>query len=370
MTDLKNILFVLNFSSSFEGSFIRSINALGEELMRDGHTPVYLIPEECRENEWAKKLVSDGLAVYYFKASVAAILRNTLLIRKIIKEHNISIIHSHFANYMLHIPISAAIWGQKDIDYIVHVHTEQKKKKPLYDRLAVFFTNATLYVAVSDSIKNSLAINGRRAVTVENAVDFSRLEFYDAGVRKSDFLSSPEQNTVFMFGHDFESKGVDFVVRSLSEYDKEHRFQLLIAVSGNEESIKSKIAETYGEMPQWITLLPPRNDIATYFRLADVFVSANRSQGSPYTMIECAYLGIPMIYCDVPGLSDLNIPWAVKISSDDSLSLYKAISEIVKEDKSETLAMGEESKDYAANRFSLGSWVYEIINIYKNIGRI
>lgn len=370
MTDLKNVLFVLNFTSSFEGSFIRSVNALGEELTREGYPPVYLLPEECESSEWAKKLISSGVRVYYFKSSAAAILRNTLLIRKIIKEYDIGIIHSHFANYKIHIPIAAAMWGKKNIDYIVHVNTEQNKKSPLYDRLSAFFTNATLYIAVSDSIKNDLEINGRRAVTVANSVDFSRLEFYDRNVKKSDFITSPEQSIVFMFGRDFESKGVDFVVRSLSEYDKERKLKLLIAVSDSGESIANSIKEIYGDIPDWITLLPPRNDVATYFRLADVFVSANRSQGSPYTMIECAYLGIPMIYCDVPGLSELNIPWAVKISCDDSLSLYKAISEIIKEDKEETLAMGEESKEYAANSFSLGSWVYEIINIYKNIGRI
>ena len=54
----------------------------------------------------------------------------------------------------------------------------------------------------------------------------------------------------------------------------------------------------------------------------------------------------------------------------DKDEMYKAILEIFREDKQDTYYMGLETKDYAVNNFSLGSWVYEILNIYKNIGKI
>lgn len=367
---MKNVLFVMNFKNTYEGSFIRSVIALGEELQRNGGKAVYLIPEACRNYEWTPKLSANGMKVYYFNPSLKSVIKNTLLIKRLIKNFKIEIIHSHFADYRIHIPVSLAMAGKKNLDYIVHAYQEPPSKKPFYDKLSVWFTNATIYIAVSESIKNGLDITGRKSVAVPNAVDFSRLEFVDRNVKKGDYITNSGQSIVFMFGHDFESKGVDFVIRSLAEHDTEHRLQLLIAVSESKDKIEQSIKSVYGSIPHWITLLPPRNDVATYFSLADVFVSANRIQGSPYTMIECAYLGIPMIYCDVPGLNELNIPWSVKIKSDDTASLYKALCEIVKEEKSETYLMGLESKDYVINNFSLGSWVYEIINIYTNIGRI
>ncbi len=360
----------MNFNSTYEGSFIRSMLALGEELQRNGGKTVFLMPEACRAFDWTHKLSAAGMRVCYFSPDIKSVIKNIILIKKLIDDFDIQIIHSHFADYRIHIPVYAAAAGRKNIDYIVHVYQQPQNKKSFYDKLAVLFTNATLYVAVSDSIKNALTITGRKAVTVPNTVDFSRLEFIDRNIKKSDFITKSGQNTVFMFGHDFESKGVDFVARSLAEYDTGHNFQLLIAVSDNKDRIERSIKSVYGDIPEWITLLPPRNDIATYFSLADVFVSANRVQGSPYTMIECAYLGIPMIYCDVPGLNELNIPWSVKIKSDDSASLYEALCEIVKEEKNETRLMGAESREYVINNFSMGSWVYEIINIYKNIGKM
>lgn len=367
---MENVLFILNYSNSFEGSFIRSITALAEELANNEQKSVFLLPYRSKETEWAVRLAESGADVYFFSPSFFSITKNIFLIKKIIKNHNIAIIHSHFAGKNIHLAVSGAIWNRKNVDYIVHVHTEPKKRNALYDRLAAFFTNATLYIAVSESIENSLSITGRKAVTIPNAVDFSRLDFVDRTVKREDYISSPEQKIAFMFGSSYNAKGVDFVIRSLSEYDKAHRIQLLIAAPENRDEIRKLIKDTYGHFPSWIKLLPPRNDIATYFSLADVFVSANRCQGCPYTMIECAYLGVPIIYRDVPGINELNIPWSVKINSDDTASLYKAICEIVGEDENETLVMGAESKEYVVSRFSLGSWVYEIINTYKNIGRV
>lgn len=367
---MKNVLFILNYTSPYEGNFIRSINALAEELKLDGYQAVYLLPQESQSTEWARQIETDGKTVYYFKPTVFSIFKNIRLIKKIVKKHKIGIIHSHFANYKIHIPASFALWRNKKVDYIVHVHTEPKKRSAFYDRLAAFFTNATLYIAVTDSIKNALAITGRNTVELKNAVDFSRLDFVDRRFKKEDYMSAPDQKIIFMFGDDFDKKGVDFVVRSLYEYDKERKFRLFLAVGENKNEIRNRVKEICESTPPWVKFLPSRNDIATYFNAADVFVSANRQQGCPYTMIECAYLGIPIIYCDEPGINELNIPWSIKINSGDYASLYEAINEIVNEDKNETAAMGIESREYVMQNFSLGSWVYEVMNIYKNIGRI
>ena len=227
-----------------------------------------------------------------------------------------------------------------------------------------------MYIAVSESIKNTLSINGKRAVTIMNAVDFSRLDRTDPNVKKEALMAEGCEKSILMFGQDFELKGVDFIVNTLMEKDPEHKIQLFVAVSENTDAATKNVKALCGEIPQWIKLLPAREDVGTYFKLADAFVLANRSEGSPYTMIESAYMGVPIVYWDVPGQNELNIPWSVKVRPDDKDEMYKAILEIFREDKQDTYYMGLETKDYAVNNFSLGSWVYEILNIYKNIGKI
>ncbi|MBQ8227668.1 MAG: glycosyltransferase family 4 protein [Clostridia bacterium] len=367
---MKNVLFVLNFNNSFEGSFMRSILALSEQIQNENGKVVFLIPENSMQNDWATHLKETGSEVYGFVDGVAGIIKNTLKIKEIIKKHNIEIIHSHFCDYCQHIPIALAKANQKNIDYIVHAHKNPPRRTPLYEKLATLLINATVYVSVSDSIHNTLTINGKPSVTICNAVDFSRLEFADESVKKDDYLSEGCEKSLLMFGQDFEEKGVNSVIRMLTDYDKEHKIQLLIAVGENAEEATRSLKELFEDLPGWIKLLPARNDIATYFKLADAFILANQTEGSPYTMIESAYLGVPIVYYDIPGQNEMCIPWSVKVKPDDSKELYNAICEIFKEDKQETKTMGLESKDYVVENYSLGTWVYEIIDLYKNIHKI
>ena len=367
---MKNVLFVLNFNNSFEGNFMRSILALSEQVENDGGEVVFLVPHNSRQTDWAVNLTNRGSKVYDFVNGIWGFAKNTKTVKKIIEEHNISIIHSHFCDYRQHIPVAFAKAGKKDVDYIVHVHHNPPKRSSFYEKLAAFITNATVYVSVSDSIHNTLSISGKPSVTIRNAVDFSRLEFTDSSVKKEDYLSDDCTKSVLMFGQDFEEKGVNSVIKALIEHDKEHKIQLLVAAGENTDEATKAIRSIFNDTPGWIKLLPARNDVATYFNLADAFVLANKTQGNPYTMIESAYLGVPIVYYDVPGQNEMCIPWSVKVTPDDSAELYKALCEIFREDEQETLAMGLESKDYAVKNYSLGTWVYEIIDLYKNVHRM
>ncbi len=367
---MKNILMILNFKNSFEGSFIRCITALSEQLIAEGSKVVYLIPEKAKSSDWANHLTADGSSVYYFKKGFGKTLINSRIIKKIIDKHQINIIHSHFLTYTKHLPVAIAKGNRKDIDYIVHVHKSPPKRSALYDKLTMMLTNATLYIAVSDSIENKLSISGRKSLTLPNAVDFSRLEFFDKNIKKQDYLSPGCEKTLLMFGHNFKEKGVDDIIKMLMDYDKEHKIQLLVAVSENVNQGLNSIKEICGDTPDWIKLLPARNDVATYFKLADTFVLANKKEGSPYTMVECAYMGVPIIYYDIANQNEMCIPWSVKVNPNDPAELYKALTEIYQEDENETYTMGLESKDYVVKKYSLGSWVYEMLNIYKNIQRM
>ncbi len=349
---------------------MRSILALSEQIENDDGKVVFLIPENSRQTNWAENLSQSGAKVYHFAEGLGKIFQNTKLIKNIISLHNIEIIHSHFCEYSQHIPVALAKAGKKNIDYIIHVHKNPPKRSALYEKLAMFFINATVYVSVSDSIHNALTINGKPSVIIGNAVDFSRLEFTDSSVRKEDYLAEGCEKSILMFGQDFAEKGVDSVIRMLMDYDTEHKIQLLVAVGENTDEATKSLKNICNDTPDWIKLLPARNDVATYFSLADAFVLANKTEGSPYTMIESAYLGVPIVYYNIPGQNEMCIPWSVMVQPDNSEELYRTLCEIFAEDENETRSMGLESKDYVVKNYSLGTWVYEIIDLYKNIHKM
>ena len=68
-----NVLLVLNFSNSFEGSFIRSVKALSDEIEKDSGKVVYLLPEESKGTDWVGDLDGASSPVFYFKNSLAGL---------------------------------------------------------------------------------------------------------------------------------------------------------------------------------------------------------------------------------------------------------------------------------------------------------
>ena len=108
-----NVLFVLNFSNSFEGSFIRSVKALSDEIENDSGNVVYLLPDESKDAEWISDLNSKKSPVYYFKNSLTGLYGNTKKISEIIKlwqaqkDRAISAVSSRIHTFFIAYPSSA-----------------------------------------------------------------------------------------------------------------------------------------------------------------------------------------------------------------------------------------------------------------------
>ena len=105
---MRNVLFVVNYKGASEGSFMRALTALGEEIEREGNKEVYLLPNKCKKYDWAKKLVAGGDSVYYFSDSISGFLKTVRTIKKIIKSFKVEIIHSFFMTARLHLAVALA----------------------------------------------------------------------------------------------------------------------------------------------------------------------------------------------------------------------------------------------------------------------
>ncbi len=366
---MRSVMFAVNYKGANEGSFIRALTALGEELERSGGKAVYLLPSKCKKHAWAKKIISAGNNVYFFSDSFSGFFKNIRTIKKIIKSFKIDIIHSFFATKRLNLAISFACSGNKNIDHIIQLNQPLKDKITLREKLALMLHEPELYIAESDTVKNSVTIQGKKAVRILNSVDFSRLEAVDADFNRESLHIDPGMKTLFVFGPGIRDKGIDFIIDMIREYDADRRLILLIAVKDAGKAEK-EIEDIFGEMPEFIRLLPERNDIATYFNISDIYILPKYTQGSPYTMIESAYLGVPIIYCDGENKNELGIPWSVNIEYGSKKELYNAVCGIIEEEENDAAQMSLDAKEYVINNYSLGQWVYEIIDTYKNIYKI
>lgn len=191
---------------------------------------------------------------------------------------------------------------------------------------------------------------------VNNAINFKRLDNYDE-------VELGQGISVMMFGADFERKGVDIAYKAINDLVNEgYRINLYIVCSINEDTCKDKLKKVAGTkaLPNWVRFLPPRQDIATYYRAVDIFVSPSREEGLTYAIPEAAYCGCNVIATKIGGqLYHEKIPGSIFIPAEDPEALSNAILSAVK--KGENL---EQVQAFLVKEYGLKKWANDVTEIY------
>lgn len=238
-----------------------------------------------------------------------------------------------------------------------HNHSDYNEHplKKIYGN--IFYCDATM-IGCSESVSNSIKRDFPKVDIrcVNNAINFKRLDNYDE-VKLSQDIS------VMMYGADFERKGVDIAFKAINNLvNKGYQINFYIVCSINEDICKDKLKKVAGteELPNWVSFLPPRGDIATYYRAMDIFASPSREEGLAYAIPEAAYCGCNVIATRIGGQSYYEkIPGVIFIPAEDPEALSNAILSVVKNGKNQ-----EQSQDFLVKEYGLKKWANDVTEIY------
>jgi len=174
-----------------------------------------------------------------------------------------------------------------------------------------------------------------------------------------------------MFGFDYLRKGVDLAVQAVQSLRASgEAVSLAIVLSSRREQVERAILTQLGEsrLPGWILLLPPRSDVGSYYRLADVFLSPSREEGFCYSLVEAAYCMVPVLASAIDAQRDLALPQDAFFAPNDEQALTGAIRRVLcKPDspaKTEALA---QAKRRVTESYSLQAWANTLARIYGGI---
>lgn len=361
-----NIMHFADFTAPYEGNFIRSLKALEDKLNLKNMNMIYVFTKYAKSQKWAEDLLNQKKTVYFLEKNF---LKNIIIFTRIIRKHNIKIIHTHFSLFKFDIILKIARILSKKTIYIRHMHMLYRSKvNPITERIKRLVANADIEISCSKSVYQAMknaGFNTKNMITVTNAVDFARLDSYEEIDKKT--LGIPDDSkTVLMFGYNYLVKGVDLAVRAVNMLnDKGHKTMLLIVAADNTEHVKGCITKEFGETSEYIKFLPPRNDIASYYKLADVFLSASRSEGLSYALIEAKYCGVLTVASDIPGNARETDEFIFENENSralaDKLEYAFSISDGY---KSEII---KKQKEFVLREFGLDRWSSEIAKIYSDI---
>ncbi len=346
----KHILVITDYAAPYEGNFIMSLKSLEQEIEDDDGKIIYLFIKKASHIGWVKKLNN----VYFLENSI---IKNIKIINNLIKSKKIDVLYTHFCLPKTQLAVKVSKNLNRKVLMVSHFHNHYEDPKNIIKKYIFRYVfNGDINIGCSKDVAESLPLKKGKNKYVTNAIDFTRLEEYSniEPISKGKFI-------ILMFGYTYYRKGVDLAIKALKKINKAD-IVLAISVSKDIDGFKQEIINDFGEVPDFVKILSPRNDIATYYKASNLFLSAAREEGFCYAIIESMYFGIPCICTKLPGQPN-EVPDLIKVESQNIEDLSNAVLDVYNK---KNVFEKEKVRIYLSENYSINRWSKKIKEIIYN----
>jgi len=370
-----SVLHLTDYGAPYEGNFVASLRALERRLSETGARTSYVFPRRSASVPWSQAMAREKDNVFFIERDgFSAYMRQ---IRRLLIERHVTVLHEHFIHFPQKMAaLLACLTCGHRVKTVLHLHNHIVLPKSPLLRLPhlLHFRFVSRFICCSRSVADHLIADGvpkDRIAIAENAIAFARLDAFDPDARRA--LDLPDGvKLALMFGYNYEVKGVDIAVEAVRILHARGDLPVVLAIvlSSRMEEVRAKICALLGldVLPDWIKLLPPREDIASYYHMADVFLSPSRQEGFCYALVEAAYCQTPVLASAIDAQKDLALPQEAFFPPQDSAAQAEAMRRILTRlDAPESRAQLVRAKQRVVDSYSLSRWVEAVANVYREI---
>lgn len=359
-----NILFICGYAADYKGNFIESLMQL-DKTLNDCQKACYIFPQEAKNKKWVNELQSAGAKVFFNTNSLSG---EVMLQSSICKENNIDIIYHHFWNLRDCLASKILKLMDSNLKIVIHYHNEYPLSQSYFrEKIKYWILNVDMEIGCGKYVAEGVAKAGYSNVKwIDNCINFSRLNYYET------FPVKQGLNLLTFSSYGYEIKGIDISIKACFAARKKNiPVNLLIVVSSNRNEIESKIITEFKELgvdvPEWIQILPARNDVATYYRSVDAYLNSSRSEGFCYASVEAIYCGAQVIQSDHPG-NRLDIPRTIIYRGGEVDDCTKAIEELYyRKQNNEICQDNKIQHKYVIDNYSIDIWAIKVSDSFKEL---
>lgn len=367
---------ICDFAPEYGGAFIESIVFLSRYCRDNLQLATFCIfPERAKDRSWLSKLDRAGIRYGFIPHK-----RNVVEpIRSLLSDCEPVILHSHFFFFDFTVVLLKAT-AFKGASIVWHYHSQPpptyyQKLKDLFKVGVIFRFWGGRCIAVGDGVFRSLQHAGLsldKVALIHNGIEASRFCPNDASrvnVRQS--LKAREDSTVYlMLGYAPHLKGVDIFIRAAAEVAKGSNLGKVFVIVGRRETREfvSQIpcASNLGNA---LLVIDPVQDFSHLLNGVDVLVSASRTEGFGYAVIEGMAAEKQILCSDIePVRHTYGRSMGVWLFPTED---WKALAELM--EKSSRLSadvrrsLGLENKQYVVENYSLDRWCEKVGHVYKEL---
>lgn len=297
-------------------------------------------------------------------------------ILRIINEFSPDVIDTHNVQSQLWGGVAAKLSGVRMA--IATVHTTYGiahrgfLRQRLHEAVLLFCRMLNFrFIVVSKSIQNyliNLGVSPSRITLSYNGVPALPGDVQQVGIREA--LKIPEtQLLVGFIGRIEKVKGYDVLIPAIAKLrEKGCLIQVVIIGAGTEEDELRRLISV-ANLGSQVHLLGHRKDIVSIMIEIDALCMPSRSEGLPYTALEAARSGLPIVASGVDGLREIFVDHvtALLVPPENVDALAKALEELVF-DADLRSRLGKAAQDDVSARFTIPRMVTETLAAYS-LGR-
>lgn len=318
--------------------------------------------------ENVKRLEKMGIKHYMIPdiedKSLSAMLKTAKVLRKVVREKNISLIHTHHRMAAFYV---AALRLYKKCSFINTSHNTFYDKK----QLTAFSYKHARVVACGGMVKKNLVdffgLQDEKVTVIRNAV-----ATFDGKVVKDETIERLRTEGCFIVGNIgrlSEQKGMEYYIQALPKVLKKHpEAHFLIIGSGVLEGNLKEQSRQLG-VEKNVHFLGYRSDVQNLISQLDMVVLSSLWEGLPLTPIEAFSVGKTVVATAVDGTVEI-----VEDGKSGRLIEPKKPEQIAEnviwmiEHPEEKKSMEQEAKKRYEQEFSIERLAKEYIKFYINAG--
>lgn len=321
---------------------------------------------------------NSGADFIFLKRKAPIDLHLVAQIRRIIRERNFQIVHSHQPVEALHLYLATRGTNAKRV-MTLHGATPDMK-----NGLALKFVlpRTDGCVVISNEMGNTLLNKHRlhknkRFLVIPNGVDSKRLA--SSGRNLRDELGIPADSFLFGMVANFSPtarKDQMTVCKALPQVFKAlPRAHFVFA--GSKSAVAPQLFEDCVEFCKREGILGrahflgKRTDIADVLGSLDVFVLSSEREGAPISVIEAMMIGVPLVLSDIGALREVskNAACAQLFRTGDVDDLATKLISLANRAEFRAL-LGARAQEWAAENFTIESHISSLISFYGRVASV
>lgn len=364
------ILHVADFAAPYPGAFIAQLRMLDDEVRRRGIAQcAFAFPTAAESTTWYRQLQADGS--YTTTVDTPATRAPFSAARHLVdiaETVDASLIHTHFGTYDLPALLAAervrrrgqpcrVIWHYRTaLEQDVHRRSLGRRCKDIVRyRLPRRWVDGCVAVTHALAHEASRRGMGHKACAVTAGCDTET--FYPDPLSRDRVRArlglTPDDIVVLHLGWAWRRKGGDLLTAAAQRLDHSGHTRLVFLSVGATETLPP------------VRSLAVTDEIADLHRVADIFVSASRSEGFGNGVIEAMASGSVVVATLASGQREVfdGVPGCVSVPVDDAEALADGIAGLLAR-RAEWPRLGALNREHVVAHYDMRGWARRMADLY------